>query len=102
MLPTDARTQILVPVFRAVLDQKENVETVYAFLKSVSDPTQPDQNPNYPYYATAFEELIAVYNKLDVEDKIANNQGVELMNDAVVKELSEKVNAIRNKIVSVQ
>jgi hypothetical protein len=102
MLPTDARTQILVPVFRAVLDQKENVEAIYAFLKSVSDPTQPDQNPNYPYYATAFEELIAVYNKLDVEDKIANNQGVELMNDAVVKELSEKVNAIRNKIVSVQ
>jgi hypothetical protein len=102
MLPTDVRTQILIPVFRAVLDQKENVENIYGFLRSVTDPMQPDQNPNYPYYATAFEELIAVYNKLDVEDKIANNQGIELMNDAVVKELSEKVNAIRNKIVSVQ
>jgi hypothetical protein len=101
MLPSDTRTQILIPVFRMVLEQKKNVETIYGFLKSVTDPTKPDQNPNYPYYATAFEELIAVYNKLNVDEKIANNQGIELMNDAVVKELSEKVDAIRSKIVSV-
>jgi hypothetical protein len=100
MLPSDARTQILIPVFRLVLEQKKNVETIYGFLKSVVDPTNPDKNPNYPYYATAFEELIAVYNKLNVDEKIANNQGIELMNDAVVQELSEKVNAIRSKIVS--
>ncbi len=101
MLPSDARTQILIPVFRMVLDQKQNVETIYGFLMSIADPTNPDKNPNYPYYATAFEELIGVYNRLNVEDKIANNQGIELMNDAVVQELSDKVNAIRSKIVSI-
>jgi hypothetical protein len=100
MLPTDARTQILVPVFRAVLDQKDRVEIIYGFLKSVTDPTNPDQNPNYPYYAQAFEELIAVYKKLNVDEMIANNKGIELMNDAVVAELSSKVDAIRSKIVS--
>ncbi|HEY5919277.1 MAG TPA: hypothetical protein VIU13_17785 [Chryseolinea sp.] len=100
MLPTDARTQILIPVFRAVLEQKNNVEIIYGFLKSISDPANPDQNPNYPYYAQAFEELIAVYKKLNVDEMIANNKGIELMNDAVVAELSSKVDAIRSKIVS--
>ncbi|HEX5169117.1 MAG TPA: hypothetical protein VFW11_08070 [Cyclobacteriaceae bacterium] len=102
MLPTDTRTQILIPIFRMVLEQKQNVENIYGFLKSVTDPTNPDKNPNYAYYANAFEELIGVYNRLNVDEKIANNQGIELMNDAVVKELGEKVNAIRSKIVSVQ
>jgi hypothetical protein len=96
MLPADARTQILVPVYRLVLDQQRNVENIYGYLKTISDSS----NPNYAYYSTAFEELIGVYKKLNVEDKIANNKGLELMNDAVVLELHEKVNAIRNKIIS--
>ena len=100
MLPTDARTQVLIPAFRAVLEQKNNVEIIYGFLKSVTDPANPDQNPNYPYYAQAFEELIAVYKKLNVDEMIANNKGIELMNDAVVAELSAKVDAIRSKIVT--
>ena len=100
MLPTDARTQILVPVFRFVLDQKNNVEIIYGFLKSITDPSNPEQNPNYPYYAQAFEDLISVYKKLNVDEMIANNKGIELMNDAVVAELSSKVDAIRSKIVS--
>ena len=102
LLPTDARIAILVPLFKMVLKQQDNVENIYNFLKSYSDPLDPDKNPNYPYYANAFEELIAVYKKLDVDTKIANNQSVDLMNDAVVKELSEKVNAIRDKIVKVE
>jgi hypothetical protein len=102
MLPTDARTQILIPVFRAVLEQKNNVEIIYGFLKSITDPSSPEQNPNYPYYAQAFEELIGVYKKLNVDEMIANNKGIELMNDAVVAELSSKVDAIRSKIVSAE
>jgi hypothetical protein len=100
MLPDDARIQILVPVFRLVLSQQQNIETIYAFLKAVSDPLNPEANPNHAYYATAFEDLIATYKKLNVSEKISNNQGIELMNDEVVKELNTKINAIRNKIVS--
>jgi hypothetical protein len=100
MLPEDARTQILIPVFRLVLGQQQNIETTYAFLKTVGDPLNPEANPNYAYYATAYEELIAVYKKLNVNEKIANNKGLELMKDEVVQELSAKVNAIRNKVVS--
>lgn len=102
MLPDDARTIILIPLFKMILNQQANVVIIYNFLKTYSDPLDPDQNPNYPYYANAFEELIEVYKRLDVDQKIANNQAQELMNDAVVKELSEKVNAIRDKIVSAE
>ena len=98
MLPTDARTQILVPIFKMVLDQKMNVENIYGFLKSIADP----EHPNYSYYATAFENLIKTYDKLNITEKIANNQGLELMKDEVVNELSEKVEAIRGKIVSAE
>lgn len=102
MLPEDARIQILVPVFRLALEQQKNIEVIYAFLKTTGDPTNPEANPNFAYYSTAFEELIDLYKKLDVNEKIANNKGLEIMNDAVVQELSEKVNAIRNKVVSAE
>jgi hypothetical protein len=102
MLPDDARIQILIPVFRLVLEQQKNIETIYAFLKSIGDPLNPEKNPNYAYYSTAFEELIALYKRLDVSEKIANNKGIELMNDAVVQELSAKVDAIRSKVVSAE
>jgi len=96
LLPSDARTQILVPLFKMALEQQQTVETILGFLKSINEP----ENPNYQYYVTSFNELIDVYKKLNVEEKIANNQGVELMNDAVVNELMEKVNAIRSKVIS--
>lgn len=99
MLPDDDRARNLVPIIKMVIGQRFNVENIYHFLKTYSDPKNPEKNPNYLYYSNAFEELIAVYRKLDVEEKIANNQGVELMDDEVVKELSEKVNVIRDKIV---
>jgi hypothetical protein len=98
MLPSDARIVILIPIYKMVLGQKENIQTIYDFLKSYSNP----ENPNHQYYSTAFEELIAVYNRLNVDERIAKNQGVELMNDAVMKELTQKVDAIRNKVTSAE
>ncbi len=102
MLPEDARMVILVPLYKVVLGQRKNVVTIYNFLKSYADPLDPNKNPNYPYYAQAFEELIAAYDNLNVEEKIANNKGTELLNDATMKGLNEKVNAIRDKILSVE
>jgi len=101
-LPEDARNTILIPLFKMVLGQRANVENIYGFLKSVSDPANPEKNPNYLFYSNAFEELIALYKKLNVEEKIANNQSAELVNDAVIKELSDKTDVIRNKIISAE
>jgi hypothetical protein len=98
MLPSDARTIVLIPIYKMVLGQRSNVENIYGFLKSYSNP----ENPNYGFYSNAFEELIALYKRLNVDEKIAKNQGIELMNDATMKELGEKVNVIRNKITSAE
>jgi len=96
ILPSDARTVILVPAFQLVLSQKESVKTIYNYLKA----TAKEDNPNYMYYKNALEELIATYDKLNVEEKIKNNQVNELLTDEVIKELSEKVNKIRDKAIS--
>jgi hypothetical protein len=96
ILPTDARTQILVPAFQLVLSQKERVKTIYNYLKA----TAKEDSPDYMYYKNALEELIGVYEKLNLDEKIKNNQVHELLTDEVIKELSEKVNKIRDKAVS--
>jgi len=95
ILPADARTVILVPAFQLVLSQKESVKTIYNYLKATAN----EDNPNYMYYKTAMEDLIATYERLDIEQKIKNNQVQELLSDSVIKELSEKVNKIRDKAV---
>ena len=102
ILPEDSRTVILVPVFKLVLSQRENIETIYGFLRSVTDVATPDKNPNYGFYANAFEELIALYKKINFEERLANNQAISLMNDSVVNELMAKVDAIRNKATSIE
>ncbi len=102
MLPTDVRMNILVPIFQVLLKQKNNVQITYDYLKSIADPSDPDKNPNYPYYANAYQELIDVYNRLNVDEKIADNQGDQLLSDAVAAELRTKIDAIRNKVVSAE
>src|SRR6478735_5363732 len=61
ILPADARTVILVPAFQLVLSQKENVKTIYNYLKATAN----EDNPNYMYHKTAMEDLIATYERLD-------------------------------------
>jgi hypothetical protein len=102
ILPDDSRIQILVPVFKFVLEQQEKVEIIHAFIRTLYDPSNPGKTPNFAYYDQAFSELIDVYKRLDVQEKVAGNRGAELLSDAVVAELSAKVNAIRSKIVSVE
>ncbi|MDZ7608070.1 MAG: hypothetical protein U5K79_21395 [Cyclobacteriaceae bacterium] len=100
ILPEDSRIQILVPLFKMVLLQEPQVESVYAFLRTLGDPSDPERTPNFAFFDQSFSELLEVYQRLNVDEAISNNQGSALMNDAVVAELSSKVNAIRNKIVT--
>ena len=100
ILPDDARMQILVPLFKMVLEQKSRVQTIYEFLRTLGDPSDPERTPNFAFYDKAYSELLDVYNRLNVEEAIANNQGTVLLNDEVVAELKDKVNAIREKTVT--
>lgn len=94
ILPDDQRFMILMPLAKSVLAQKENIKTLTEMLEI--DYTAADDDE---YYATAFRNLINTYEKLNVDDKIANNQGAELLNDAVMLELMAEVDAIRSEVV---
>lgn len=84
-----------------VLGQQERVETIHTFLRSISDASDQNQTPNFAYYDRAFKELIGVYKRLNPCDAIANNRVPELLNDTVLNELCEKVNAIRNIVMGI-
>ena len=46
--------------------------------------------------------MIDVYNRLNSPEKMKNSAVTQLMNDDVVKELNDKVDVIRNKIISLE
>ncbi len=94
ILPDDQRFLILMPLAKSVLAQEKNIKSLAEMLEL--DYTDAD---NDEYYATSFRNLINTYEKLDVDDKIANNQGAELLNDEVMIELMAQVDAIRSNIV---
>lgn len=72
-----------------ILDQRGKFEVVYNFVRANSDPLDPDANPNYPFFDHALRELIGVYHNVTEHD-------------TRVDELSEKVEAIRNKLISMR
>jgi hypothetical protein len=86
---TEQQTQTKELLLNLILDQRGKFEVVYNFVRANSDPLDPDRNPNYPFFDNALRELIGVYH------------GVEKANPNL-KELGEKVNAIRNKVVSTE
>ncbi len=94
MLPDDAKKVILAPLFRVVLNQKQNVHDIKAYL----DEILPNA-PNAKYYDNAFNELSQLYDNLDIQNKIENNQLEELLNDQVVQELITKVGNIRDEVL---
>ena len=97
--PDDAHAKALVAIYGMVAAQKINLEITYRFLQSITDLTDPDKNPNYPYYTSALKSLIEVYRRLDMEGKLAGHQNITLMSEDI-KELIINVDAVRNKIIS--
>ena len=91
---------VLAPLSRLVISQRPNIETIYLFLKANSDVLDPQKSSNYIYYAKAFQELIGYYMVL--ESDLKADGGSERLSPAQLKELTEKVDAIRSRIVSIE
>lgn len=80
-----------------ILGQQQPLTTTFQFLMSISDPTNPEKNPNLAYYSTAFRELLAVYGKISPVSSSGHED--EVLNPVMRNELTEKVSAIRTKII---
>jgi len=86
---TDEQIQTQNLLRQYIFEQRGKFEVVYNFVRANSDPLDPKKNPNYPFFDNALRELIVVYRNVTP-------------NDPQIKELREKVNVIRNKIISTQ
>jgi hypothetical protein len=93
------RTELLAPLSKMIVRQQANVETIYHFVNTYSDPLDPDKNPNYPYYAASLLDLMAVYEKLTAQG-ITRSEGD--LSDSIRQELLLKVNSIRVRIVAIE
>ncbi len=86
---TDEQIKIQKELLQYVLDQQGKFEVIYNFVRANSDPLDPNQNPNYPFFDNALRELIGIYRTVTPQDPN-------------IKELREKVDVIRNKVISIE
>jgi hypothetical protein len=94
MLPNDAKKTILASVYKTVLNQKENIINVHNYLlASVKNA------PKLDFYNNGFNELVEIYDRLQIDDKIANNKFDELFKDETIQRLIFRVENLRNEIV---
>lgn len=100
-MPEDAGQDEATALVKMISSQRSHVEVIFGFLKSVSDVANPERNPNYPYYAAAFEELISAYQRLDA-DALQNKSGQAMKEDVALKDLQQRVTIIRDKLISVE
>jgi len=84
---TEEQAQTKKLLFQYILEQREKIDIIYNFVRVNADPSDPDKNPNYPFYDTALRELIVVYR--DVSE---SNPQLDL--------LREKLATVRNKIIT--
>lgn len=84
---TESQSQAKEQLIQFVLAQRGKFEVVYNFVRANSDPLDPDNNPNYPFFDNALRELIGVYHTV--------TEG-----DPHLKELGEKISVIRSKIIN--
>lgn len=87
--PTEEQIQIQKELLQYVVDQQGKFEVIYNFVRANSDPLDPNKNPNYPFFDNALRELIVVYRNVTTMDPN-------------IKELREKVDVIRNKVISIE
>jgi hypothetical protein len=87
LMRTQPRSDTL---FSFTRNQQQSIEATFEFLKAVSDPLNPAQNPNYPYYASAFDELLGVYKEI-ATGALPYTESVEA--------LHRKVASIRTRIM---
>lgn len=69
--------------------QQARLEIVYNFIRAHTDPLDPSQNPNYPFYDNALRELLYIYQQSSPTDP-------------KMKELLTAVGVLREKMISIE
>ena len=83
-----SNTKLYEKYFQTVVNSRAGVSIMYAYLRNMADPLDPERNPNYLHYTNAFEELLATYERVQPGSDLAP--------------LKEKVEVIRTRMVAVK
>ncbi len=94
ILADDQRMTILSPLIRQIASQKKPLGHMIALLKSVDD-----KGDWIEATINSLEELHENFETFNPEEKIANGQGNEVLNDQVLHNLTKQVASIRENVV---
>ncbi len=94
LLPQEQRNLILTPVIRIILDQQQGIEETIKLLKSV------EQDDEVKQLVTDFESILASYKKLNMAEKIKNNQADLMLSDETLKDITDQVSKIRARLIA--
>jgi hypothetical protein len=92
ILPEDSKNLILTPLIRTILDQEKAISDVIEMLETVNDGGSEDE------LIASIQEIKGAYERLDIQDQLANNHGGLVLTDDALVEISEKVSSLRNDI----
>lgn len=98
---TEDQQQTATQLVNMVLRQHANILIIYNFVRTFSDPKDPDKNPNYPFFENALRELIGIYQRINYVSPLDRVESITVKDSEVIRELAGKVAAIRSKIVSI-
>ena len=93
LLSEEARFTILTPLIRVVFDQRNSLNDLQKLANTVT------QEGKIAEVTNELEELKDIYASLNIEEKLAENRGNELLNDETLNKIGEKVAQIRNGIL---
>jgi len=83
---------ILTPLIKVILEQENSLNDVISLASSVP------QDGKMKEIVAELKILQEGYAALDVEEKVAENKGEELMNDEALKAITDQINKIRQQI----
>ena len=83
---------VLTPLIRVILEQENSLNELIRLAGSVD-------NDRMTSIVSKLSGLQAQYGALDIEEKLAENDGNALLNDQTLKNITEEVAVLRNSIV---
>ncbi|MCG8309664.1 MAG: hypothetical protein MI975_19875 [Cytophagales bacterium] len=94
LLPDDMRMQVLAPLVSMLVDQKDSLKDIIDLLESV------DGKEDWELATiNSLKELDDNYTRFDPKGKIQEGRGNEVLNDEVLKRLTNQVDSIRTNVV---
>ncbi|TAF63452.1 MAG: hypothetical protein EAZ55_13725 [Cytophagales bacterium] len=94
LLPEDAKNQLLIPLVRVILKQKEPLKDLIKVLQSLGE-----EDEQVKKLISDLEALAKLYDDLNIEEKIKNNKGDFVLTDKTIQSITDKVRTIRNGII---